>query len=165
MGTGGALSAVGHVPIAVSPVNDAPEITLDPSGFGVLLGSKALGTNEDVPLSLAFLSINDSEIFTSGRGRLTISLHCLNGGFKLPLSYFIQGEVKAAMGLVWAIGGAAKGAGKGPWQAIVYSGGLTAINQVLSEMEYLPVFDWHGIDDMHVSLEELHWVALRCRDM
>lgn len=155
VGKGETLSAFGQVLITVSPVNDPPEINFDPKGVGMLRSGGALGVDEDTPLSLALLSINDTEMSAGGGGRLTVSLKCSNGGFTIiPES---SGEIDGGVVLevVWAVGGLAKGAGLGPWQVVAFSGGLVEINQVLARLEYLPGLDWHGVDDLTVSLRFL----------
>lgn len=140
----------------MSPVNDPPEILLDPEGFGLLPSGGALGTDEDVPLPLALLAIYDKEISATGGGRLTISLQCSNGGFAIALDEATGGDEEAeiAMGVVWAVGGLARDAGTGPWQAVVFSGGLADTNEVLSKLEYVPAPDWHGVDSLNVSLKK-----------
>lgn len=158
VGEGGALASTGQVQIAVSPVNDAPEILLDPDGFGLLPNGGALGTDEDVPLPLALLSIQDKEMSAGGGGRLTVSIQCSNGGFTISLDEAAAGEEELAMEVVWAVGGAAGDAGPSPWQSVVYAGGLAETNRVLGMLEYTPAQDWHGVDDLNVS-EEKHWVA------
>lgn len=136
----------------MSPVNDPPVILLDPEGFGLLPSGGALGTDEDVPLPLALLAIHDKEMSAGGGGRLTISLQCSNGGFAIASEKTTGGDEKTAMGVVWAVGGLAGDAGAGPWQAVVFSGGLEDTNSVLSKLEYVPAPDWHGVDDLNVSL-------------
>lgn len=155
VGTGVALSTAGQVNIVVSPINDPPDIVVDPHGFGLLPGGGALGTDEDVPLSLALLAIQDKEISAGGRGRLTVSLQCSNGGFTVPLGGSVEDDEAPAMAVVWTVGGLAEGAGMGPWQAIAFSGGLTETNHLLGELEYLPGPNWHGVDDLNVSLRTL----------
>lgn len=151
VGTGGALFTTGRVPITVLPVNDPPKIALDQNGNGLLPGGGALGTDEDVPLSLELLSVDDAEMSAGGAGRLTVSLQSLNGGFALVFDEAAGDEDDAARGVVWAVGGVARGAGSGPWQAVVFSGGLAETNRVLTKLEYVPGSDWHGVDDMTVS--------------
>lgn len=158
VGTGGARSAVGRVNILVASVNDPPVIGLDPDGAGLLPTGGALGTDEDIPLSLALLAINDTEIYATGEGsaggggRLTVSLHCSNGriGVSTGNNSAAQGD-EAMEGVVWAVGGLAEGAGAGPWQVVSFSGGLAETNEVLRKMEYSAAPDWHGVDDLHVS--------------
>lgn len=140
----------------MSPVNDPPEILLDPEGFGLLPNGGALGTDEDVPLPLALLSIQDKEMSAGGGGRLTVSLQCSNGGFIIFSDEVDAGDEESAMGVVWAVGGFAGDAGPGPWQTVVYSGGLAEANGVLSKLEYTPATDWHGVDDLHVRLRKLN---------
>lgn len=148
--------------LTVSPVNDPPEILLDPDGFGLLPSGGALGTDEDVPLPLALLSIDDKEMSAGAGGRLTISLHCSKGGFAIALDKTTGGDEETAKAVVWAVGGFAGGAGTGPWQSIVFSGGLTDTNRVLSKLEYVPTPNWHGVDDLNVSgLEEVSMVVSR----
>ena len=153
VGTGGARSAVGEVEIVVAPVNDPPVVILDPEGAGLLPAGGALGTDEDLPLSLALLSINDTEMSADGRGRLTVSLHCSNGGIGVTTGRTpnVQSE-ETVEGVVWVVGGLAEGAGVGPWQAVSFSGGLAESNEVLRKLEYSPAPDWHGVDDLTVSL-------------
>lgn len=151
VGAGGALVVSGQVQIYVSPVNDPPEILLDPEGFGLLPNGGALGTDEDVPLPLALLAIEDTEMSAGGRGRLTVSLQCSNGGFGIALDEVAAGDADSAMGVVWAVGGFAGDAGTGPWQTVVFSGGLAETNGVLDKLEYAPAQDWHGVDDLNVS--------------
>lgn len=148
VGTGGVHSSSRHTQITVLPVNDPPEIILDQNGPGLLPGGGALVTDEDTPLSLELLSVSDVEISSHGRWQLVISLECSNGGFALVLDYNTQAQPHE---VVWAIGGAAFGAGDGPWPAIVFSGGLFGINRTLQNLEYIPENDWHGIDDIMVS--------------
>lgn len=136
----------------MSPVNDPPYIVLDPEGYGLLPNGGALGTEEDVPLPLALLTIHDKELSARTGGRLTISLQCSNGGFAIALDKTGGGDEETAMGVVWAVGGFAGDAGTGPWQLIVFSGGLADTNSVLSRLEYVPAPDWHGVDDLNVSL-------------
>lgn len=153
VGTGGARSAVGQVDIAVAPVNDPPVIILDPEGVGLLPAGGALGTDEDLPLSLALLSINDTEMSADGGGRLTVSLHCSNGGIGVSTAKSSDTEREETVeGVVWVVGGLAAGAGAGPWQAVSFSGGLAETNEVLRKLEYSPAPDWHGVDDLNVSL-------------
>lgn len=137
--------------LTVSPVNDPPEILLDPDGFGLLPSGGALGTDEDVPLPLALLSINDKEMAARAGGRLTTSLQCSNGGFAIALDETAGGDNETAKAVVWAVGGLAGGAGTGPWQSVVFSGGLTDTNKVLSKLKYVPARNWHGVDDLNVS--------------
>lgn len=150
-GTGGALVAVGRVPISVSPVNDPPEIRINPNGFGLLPAGGALGTEEDVPLSLELVSINDKEMSAGSGGRLTVSLQCSNGGLTVRLDDSDGDGQGAATGVTWAVGGEAESAGTGPWQAVVFSGELADTNRVLSKLNYMPRSDWHGVDDLNVS--------------
>lgn len=153
VGTGGARSAVGQVNIIVNPVNDPPVIILDPEGVGLLPAGGALGTDEDLPLSLALLAINDTEMFADGGGRLTVSLHCSNGGIGVTTGNNSDVESDKIMdGVVWVVGGLAEGAGAGPWQAVSFSGWLAETNDVLRKLEYSPAQDWHGVDDLNVSL-------------
>lgn len=169
VGEGGALAATGQVQISVSPVNDPPEILLDPEGFGLLPSGGALGTNEDEPLPLALLTFQDKEMSAGGRGRLTVSLQCSNGGFAIGSDKVAAGDEESAMGVVWAVGGVAADAGPGPWQTVVYSGGLAEANGVLSKLEYIPAQDWHGVDDLNVRLRgHKAWESSyrpRCFDM
>lgn len=151
MGAGGSLSASGRVQITVSPVNDPPEIRLDSSGFGVLPSGGALGTDEDVPLPLAALAVHDKEMAAGGGGRLTISLQCLHGGFAIVSEDTAEEGELPAMGVIWAVGGLAQGAGAGPWPAVVFSGGLEETNSLLGTLAYSPAPDWHGVDDLNVS--------------
>lgn len=151
IGAGGALFTVGEIPIIVSPVNDPPDILLDPGGFGLLPGGGVLGLDEDTRLPLGLLSVNDKEIAAEGKGRLTLSLESLNGGFGLPADGLLEESDTAAAHVVWTIGGLAEGAGVGAWPAVVFSGGLTETNRALHELEYVPGHDWHGIDDLTVS--------------
>lgn len=152
MGAGGAQTASGQVQITVSPVNDPPEVVVDPEGFGLLPSGGALGTDEDVPLPLALLAVHDKEISAEGGGRLTVSLLCASGGISIALDDAAAGSEESDMGVVWAVGGFAQDAGTGPWQAVVFSGGLAETNGVLSRLEYAPAPDWHGVDDLNVSL-------------
>lgn len=154
VGTGGARSAIGQVDITVAPVNDPPVINLDPEGVGLLPTGGALGTDEDIPLSLALLSINDTEISVEGAGRLTVSLHSSNGGIGVTTGKTsdVKSEETVA-GVVWVVGGLAEGAGAGPWQAVSFSGGLAETNEVLRKLQYSPAPDWHGVDALNVSLK------------
>lgn len=156
VGVGGALVASGRVQISVSPVNDPPEILLDPEGLGLLPNGGALGTDEDVPLPLALLAIQDKEMSAGGGGRLTVSLQCSNGGFVIASDETAAGDEESAMGVVWAVGGVAGDAGPGPWQTVVYSGGLAETNGVLSKLAYTPAPDWHGVDELNVRLRGCH---------
>ena len=157
VGAGGALAATGQVQISVSPVNDLPEILLDPEGFGLLPNGRALGTDEDVPLPLALLAVQDKEMSAGGGGRLTVSLQCSNGGFATASN---EVDEESAMGVVWAVGGFAGDAGPGPWQTVVFSGGLAETNGVLAKLEYTPAQDWHGVDDLHVSMRRRNELIL-----
>lgn len=150
IGAGGPLSTVGEVTINVSPVNDPPYIYLDLDGHGLLPGGGVLGLEEDSSLPLALLSVTDKEVAADGVGRLTLSLWCVSGGFRLPTSGFDEEISEAAAEVVWAIGGLAKGAGVGPWPAVAFSGELAEVNRALHELEYLPASDWYGIDDLTV---------------
>lgn len=159
VGIGEPLSAFVQVLITVSPVNDPPEVTFDLNGVGVLPSGGALGVDEDTPLLLALLSINDREMSAGEGGRLTVSLQCSNGGFRIVPED--SGEVvKGVVGeVVWAVGGLAKGAGLGPWQVVAFAGGLIEINQVLGRLEYLPGLDWHGVDDLRVSSSAIYRIT------
>lgn len=152
VGVGGAQTASSQVQIAVSPINDPPEILLDSDGFGLLPGGGALGTDEDTPLPLALLAIHDKEISAEGEGRLTVSLQCVNGGLSIASDDAAEGDEESAMGVVWAVGGFAQDAEADTWQAVVFSGGLAETNGVLSRLKYEPAPDWHGVDDLNVSL-------------
>lgn len=151
-GAGEALHAEGQVLIEVLSVNDPPEIILDRNGEGVLPSGGALDTDEDTPLVLTMLSVNDVEMLTTGRGRLTISLRCATGGIGIASGEAAEDGEKATAKVVWAVGGLAEGAGPGPWQAVAFSGGLPEANQALSGLTYVPAPDWHGVDDIHVRL-------------
>lgn len=148
VGIGGVLSSSRHTQITVMPVNDPPEIILDQNGHGLLPGGGALVTDEDTPLSLELLSVNDVEMSSRGRGRLVVSLECSNGGFALVLDNDSQAQPHE---VVWAIGGAALGAGDGPWPAAVFSGELFEVNRTLQNLEYIPGNDWHGVDNIMAS--------------
>lgn len=152
VGAGGALAATGQVQISVSPVNDPPEILIDPQGFGLLPSGGALGTDENVPLPLALLSVQDKEMSAGGGGRLTVSVQCSNGGFAIASNEAAAPDEQPAIEVVWAVGGDAEDAGTGPWQTVVFSGGIAESNGVLGNLEYTPSPDWHGVDDLHVRL-------------
>ncbi len=164
MGGGGAQTVSDQVQITVLPINDPPEILLDPDGFGLLPSGGALGTDEDTPLPLALLAINDIEISTEGEGRLTVSLQCTHGGISIALDDAPEGDEESAMGVVWAVGGFTQDAGAGPWQAVVFSGGLAETNGVLSRLDYASTPDWHGIDDLNVSLRRRYDGFISKRD-
>lgn len=153
VGTGGARSAIGQVDITVAPVNDPPVINIDPEDAGLLPAGGALGTDEDIPLSLALLSINDTEISANRGGRLTVSLHSSNGGIGVTTGITSEVESEETVaGVVWIVGGLADGAGAGPWQVVSFSGGLIETNEVLRKLQYFPAPDWHGVDALSVSL-------------
>lgn len=153
-GAGEALTAVGELAITVSPVNDPPEIFLDPEGLGLLPAGGALGLDEDSSLSLALLSVTDKEIVSDGVGRITMSLHCFNGGFALATPNALEENDAPAMTVMWAVGGLAEGDGVGPWPDVVFSSGLAEANHMLSGLEYVPRRDWHGVDDLKVGLHQ-----------
>lgn len=161
VGAGGALVATGQVQIYVSPINDAPEILLDPEGFGLLPNGGALGTNEDVPLPLELLAFEDKEMSAGGGGRLTVSFQCSNGGFVLASDDVSAGDEESATGVVWSVGGFAVDAGSAPWQTVVFSGGLAETNGVLDKLKYAPAQDWHGVDDLNVRFRRSNVASIK----
>lgn len=143
--------------MTVSPVNDPPQILLDPEGPGLLPSGGALGTDEDILLPLEMFAIHDNEMSAGGGGRLTVSLQCSNGGIAVSSDKLADEEDdEPLMEVVWVVGGGAEAPGTGPWQAVVFSGGLAQANAVLSKLEYVPSPHWHGVDELKVSFKDIN---------
>ncbi len=125
-GAGGPLSDSGSVDLTITPVNDAPVLTL-PGDLSVA---------EDTDLAITGLSVADVD---SGSGELQVTLSVAHGQLMLGTT----------TGLTFTTG---DGAGD---PTLVFTGSLSDLNAALSSLTYRPDLDYHGSDAIAVVVDDL----------
>jgi ELWxxDGT repeat protein/VCBS repeat-containing protein len=124
-GNGVPLSDQRSLSILVSPVNDAPVLTVptEPQSAG-----------ENTTLSLGGISVQDVD---AGSGNLTVSLSAINGGL----------SVAAIPGVTFS-GTGSQGS------SIIFSGTLLAVNSALATLNYRGNLNYSGDDTLTIDVSD-----------
>ena len=123
-GNGVPLSDQRSLSILVSPVNDAPVLTVptEPQSVG-----------ENITLSLGGVSVQDVD---AGSGNLTVSLAAVNGGL----------SVAAIPGVIFS--------GSSQGSSIIFSGTLLAVNSALATLNYRSNLNYSGADTLTIDISD-----------
>jgi len=124
-GSGGPLSDSGSVAIEVTPVNDAPVLTLPGT----------LAVNEDVVVAITGVSVADVD---AGIAPLSMTLSANNGSLSLGV----------VSGLSFAPGSTASGS------SITFSGSSVEMNAALATLSYQGNLNFFGTDSITVSVDD-----------
>ncbi|QZZ21474.1 tandem-95 repeat protein [Leptothermofonsia sichuanensis E412] len=124
-GEGGPLSDTATIAVAVSPINQAPIISLPPTPTG----------NEDTNVFISGISITDIDGFG---GNVTVSLSAVNGVLTL----------NSTSGLTLLNGSGTQD------RTMVFRGPLALVNAALNNLVYLGNQDFNGTDFITISVND-----------
>jgi ELWxxDGT repeat protein len=124
-GVGGPLSDTATIAVAVSPINQAPIISLPPTPTG----------NEDTNVFISGISITDIDGFG---GNVTVSLSAVNGVLTL----------NSTSGLTLLNGSGIQD------RTMVFRGPLALVNAALNNLVYLGNQDFNGTDFITISVND-----------
>jgi hypothetical protein len=131
-GAGGPMMATQALPITITPVNDAPVLTLP--------GTQS--TNEDVSLTFAAVNGNaitaaDVDVNETIGGEVEVTLGVNNGTLTLSTIAGLTGDTDGSDG------------------ALQFQGTLNAVNVALSGLRYTPTANFSGTDTLDVEVSDL----------
>ncbi|MGE4292628.1 MAG: cadherin-like domain-containing protein [Desulfovibrio sp.] len=144
-GVGGAQTDTASVDITIRPVNDAPELTYDPSGTNTNLGggSVAVSATEDNTLALDPIVVSDLDIaaneLSGGAedGTVRVTVTASHGSLTLADTTGLTGDTDGSDG------------------TLTITGTLTNVNAALAALQYKGNTDYNGTDSIQVTVNDL----------
>ena len=124
-GNGVPLSDQRSLPILVTPVNDAPVLTVP---------TAPQTANENTTLSLAGISVQDVD---AGNGNMTVSLSAVNGALSVATTPGVTFSGTGSQG-----------------SSIIFSGTLLAINSALATLNYRGNLNYSGADTLTIDVSD-----------